>query len=127
MTERKMVLEGERPKSWNEYYSGKHWSVRNREAKRVHTLVRSMIDPDDRPFDAPVAVTFTVYYDKNPQDSTNILDKLYEDGMLAKGGFSDGYRSWLWDDDPEHVVSTTTIPRVDKDNPRVEIILRTVD
>jgi len=120
-TLRTIIIHGERPKSWNEFHSRKHWSVRSAESQRVHALVRSMLEPSDRPFDVPVAIRFTVYYKNRPQDSCNIMAKPYTDGMLAKGDYEHGHRSLLWDDDMRYVTQTTTIPRVDKDNPRVVI------
>lgn len=122
-----VVLFGERPSSWNDWYSGKHWSARRREAQRCHALVRSALDPDDRPFDQPVVVHVIVYFKDQPLDSCNIPAKLYIDGLLARGDWQDGARSLLWDDDMRYVVSTTTIPRLDQENPRVEIVLVVAD
>lgn len=125
-----MVLEGERCTSWNEWTRAHHQATA-REKKRCGTLVRQWLqdhDPDCVPFDGPVRVTVTVYYESRPHDSCNIPAKFYTDGMLAKGAsHKDGWRSWLWDDDMAWVVSTTTIPRIDKDNPRVEILLEEVE
>lgn len=129
-TARRMVLEGERDGSWNKWTRSHHHATA-KEKKRVKNLVRSWIqnnDPHCKPFDVPVTVTVTVYYDSKPHDSCNIPAKFYTDGMLAVGeSHADGWRSWLWDDDMEWVVSTTTIPKMDADNPRVEILLEPVE
>jgi len=125
-----MILEGERPESWN-VGTRSHWAAVAREKKRVGALVREWIqhnDPHCKPVDAPVRVIITVYYADHIQDSCNIPAKFYTDGLLAVGeSHRDGWRSWLWDDDPEHVVSTTTIPRLDPERPRVEILLEVVE
>lgn len=120
---RRLVFEDERPKSWNQFYSGKHWSVRREWAQRCHALVRNTLEPSDRPFDNPVHITVIVYYADKPHDACNITAKLYIDGLLAKGDWQDGARSLLWDDNLRYVTQVTTIPRVDPENPRVEIVL----
>lgn len=124
---RTLTIPDERPKSWNDFYGGKHWSVRKREAQRVHALVRSMLSPSDRPYDFPVAIRFTAYFKGRRQDSCNMMAKLYTDGLLATGDYEDGFRSLLWDDDMRYVVSTTCVPRADKDNPRVVIEILEVE
>lgn len=108
----KITLDGERPFSWNKYWAGLHWAKRSEEKERVKLLVRSVIDPDCQPFTQPVNLTFTVYFKNRPQDASNICVKPYEDALIG----------WLLtDDNPEHVASVTTIPRKDKNNPRMEI------
>lgn len=127
MTRRALVLIGERPKSWNYSYAGQHWSRRALDAVRTHDLVRSMLDPADRPFEKPVRITYTVYFKDRPLDAENIMTKAYTDGFLAHGNYRDGFRSWLWDDDMRYVAQVTTIPKLDPDNPRVEIVMEEVD
>lgn len=123
---RRMILEGERPQSWN-LGTRSHYMKIAKEKKRVGALVRTWLqdnDPHCKPLDVPVKVIIVVYYKNRIQDSCNIPAKFYTDGLLAKGeSHKDGWRSWLWDDDPKCVVSTETIPRIDKNNPRVEILL----
>lgn len=110
-----LVLENERPKSWNEYWSGMHWKDRTDERNRVHQLVRTVIDPDTvQMFEVPVAITITAYFKNRPQDASNVCAKPYEDSLI--GWF-------IKDDKPKHVVSMTTVSKVDKDRPRVEIEL----
>jgi len=109
---RKIVLHDERPVSWNKFYSGKHWRVRAREAERVHQLVRSAIDPGEDTFLLPVHIAITVYFDQRPYDACNIPAKLYIDGLK---------NWWLLDDDMRYVRSVTTIPKLDRDHPRVVI------
>lgn len=112
-----LILEGERPISWNDFYSGKHWSVRKAEADRVHWLVRSAIDPDSAAFQQPVAITVTGYFDKRPLDASNIAAKLYEDAL----------KGWLIADDSwRHVYSVTTQTALDRTRPRVEIQIEEV-
>ena len=110
----RLVLEGERPCSWNKFYSGMHWRKRATEADRVHVIVRAAIDPDTvQLFDAPAHITVTAYFKNRPLDPDNICAKLYVDGLTR----------WLIvDDSPQYVASVTTISRVDKARPRVEIV-----
>lgn len=110
-----IVLPGERPPSWNEFYTGKHWSSRKEIADRAHLLVRSAIDPDWSWPETPVVIDFLVYFDKQPQDSDNICDKIYIDGLIG----------WAFPDDkPEFVSWIRPIPLVDPENPRIEIHIR---
>jgi hypothetical protein len=106
-----IVLEGERPQSLNNWYSGQHWTKRKREATRVHSLVRAQLG-GCMTFTRPVRITVTVYFKSCPQDASNIVAKLYEDALI-------GYV--LIDDGPKYVRSMTTESRIDRNNPRVEI------
>lgn len=108
----RIVLEGERPVSWNQFYSGKHWTHRRQAAANVRLLMRSVLDPDAEPFTVPVAVTVTVYFRDHPQDADNVCAKLYIDGLK---GFI------LADDSPAHVVRVMTCSVIDPLRPRVEI------
>lgn len=107
-----LVLSNERPVSWQMFYEQRHWALRKKEADRVHSLVRSAVDPELSPFAGLVDVTIRVYYDKQPTDSDNIPAKLYIDGL--KGW-------WLGEDDPGWVRCVTTTSLVDRKFPRVEI------
>lgn len=108
-----IVLEGERPLSMNDYYSGKHWSNRHTETKRVKLLVREQIDPATaRMFDGPVDITMTAYFKGNTQDSGNVCTKPYIDALIG----------WYIEDDSiQYVRRVTTESRKDNKRPRVEI------
>jgi len=112
-----ITLDDERPLSWNNLYSGKfHWSQRNAEANRVHLLVLAALDPDTvQMFTGPVAITVTVYFRNRPFDPDNICAKLYIDGLKDR---------IIEDDTPAQVASVTTVSKVDKERPRVEIEVR---
>lgn len=109
-----IVLPGERPMSLNKVYAGVHWKVRKDEAERVHWLVRAKIDPDEPMFERPVNITVTAYFRSHPFDASNILIKLYEDGLKKR---------LIADDGPRYVRSVTAISRVDRKRPRVEILI----
>lgn len=109
----RLVLEGERPISWNQYYAGKHWSVRQAEAQRVHLAVRAEIDPDQaKIFGNRVDIIITTYFDQRPYDSCNVPIKVYIDGL----------KDWyIKDDDIKYVRSTKSVVEIDRRRPRVEI------
>ena len=111
----KIILENERPTSWNELYSGMHWTKRSREAQRVHALIRysrKCISGKEKKLVFPVDVVITVYFKNRPYDADNIASKYYIDGL----------KDWLIEDDSwKYIRSVKTIPMVDKKNPRVEI------
>jgi Holliday junction resolvase RusA-like endonuclease len=113
-----VVLEGERCVSWNTYYAGAHWSARTRETNRVKMTVRAHLTGNETPFDCPVNIIVTAYFKDHPQDPDNIAAKLYLDAL----------KGWLlYDDDRRYVTSVTTMSKVDKDNPRVEILVTPVE
>ena len=111
-----IVLEGERPVSWNKFYSGMHWDKRNTEAKRVHEVVATAVLAAGLgrygPYAVKVDMEVNVYFAKRPQDSSNIQGKMYQDGLIGL---------LLEDDDPAHVGRFTTESFIDAKRPRVEI------
>lgn len=112
----KIILQGERPLSWNKYWRGMHWSERNAEAKRVHDLVKYSLKPEQRKMvTGKVDIFTTVYFRNYPYDSDNIAAKPYIDGL--KGII-------LPDDTRKYVGFTATKSEVDKAKPRVEIEIR---
>ncbi len=108
-----IVLEGERPVSTNEYYTGMHWNKRNTETNRVKLLMREQIDPDTvRMFDGRVDITMTAYFKGNTQDSGNVSSKPYIDAIIG----------WYIEDDSiQYVRRVATESRKDNARPRVEI------
>lgn len=108
----KIVLEGERPYSWNKYWSGMHWSKRSAEKDRVKLLVRAELDPSVQMFAQPVEVRVRAFFKGNAQDCSNICVKPYEDAIIG----------WLIEDDsPEYVTAVHVESRKDNKRPRVEI------
>jgi hypothetical protein len=76
-------LQGERPMSWNTFYAGKHWSMRQEEADRVHALVACHCI-GYTPFTRPVDIRFYVGFKSRPIDPDNVATKLYIDGMKGR-------------------------------------------
>lgn len=113
-----ITLLNERPISWNKYWSGMHWSARNREAVRVHSLIKYSTLKTRRLYGGMVAIKITVFFDKRPYDPDNIAAKPYIDGL--KGIF-------ITQDTNQYIESVTMISRTDKLNPRIEIELREFD
>lgn len=116
-----ITLKDEKPKSWNLIYSGRHWSHRAEEAKRIHELVKrssNVMATSSLDGHPPVDITITAFFKGRQLDADNIASKFYIDGL----------KGWLIkDDSPEYVRSVTTRSMVDKDNPRVEIEIREVE
>jgi hypothetical protein len=108
----KLILEGERPMSWNTLYAGKFWSVRKEEAERVHLTVLGELEPDSLLYQNRVDIIITTYFDKRPYDSCNIPMKLYIDGLAGR---------LIIDDDIKYVRSSKSIVEIDRQRPRVEI------
>lgn len=113
-----IILPGERPLlSNNDYYSGKHWSVRVKEVKRVRMVVRAALTGNETPAKLPVTVTVRCYFDTKPLDCSNVPVKLYEDAI----------KGWLIEDDsPKYVAGIMAYSLLDPDNPRVEITVEEV-
>ncbi len=114
----RIVLKDERPLSLNKFWAGVHWSKRKEYADRVHLLVRAAIDPKEISiFTEPVNITITAYFDKRPLDCSNVLGKPYEDALIG----------WVIENDsPKYVSSFTTKSRIDKENPRLEILIEPI-
>lgn len=111
----RIILLKERPMSLNKYYAGMHWKDRSDEVIRVRQLVRSSLKPHQKKmFINRVNIFITAYFSSRPQDSSNIVAKIYEDAL--KGIV-------IFDDSPKYVGIVATESRVDKDNPRVEIYI----
>ena len=114
----KIVLINERPQSWN-VLKRLHWRKWQNEVERCKWLILEAIGKDNYPTTGRVRITVTAYYKNRPQDASNIPLKLYEDGLVAAGV--------LTDDSPVFVDETVTRSRVDKQRPRVEIEIETVE
>lgn len=109
-----IVLPGERPQSWNTYYSGAHWSKRQAEVNRVRQVVRAALTGNETPYQQPVEIDIVAYFKNRPLDPDNIAAKLYIDAL----------KGWLLQDDtPQCVSSVTTTSMVDKANPRLVIVI----
>ncbi len=107
-----IVLEGERPFSWNKYWSGMHWSKRSAEKDRVQMLVRAELDPDMPMFAQPVEIRVRAFFKGQAQDCSNVALKPYEDALIG----------WLiQDDSPDYVRAVRVESRKDNKRPRVEI------
>lgn len=114
MTVTTIVLPDERPVSWNTLYSGRHWSWRSKEKTRVKELVREHLPKGATPYDVPVDIEVTVYFDKRPLDSDNICDKFYIDAIK---------HALIHEDDRRFVRRVITESCVDKKNPRTVITI----
>lgn len=109
----KIILKGEKPMSWNQLYSGSHWSVRSNEALRVHKLVSYSMNPKPKgAYVGRVGIVVKAYFEKRPYDCDNIATKIYVDGLKGKV---------IVDDTPKYVSAVTAMSLVDKEYPRVEI------
>jgi len=116
-----LVLPGEKPPSWNSFYSGKvYHSDRTAMKNAAHLLVTDAVNRYEE-LNGPIALRFpvrlgyTVYY-KTAQrrDISNIMLKMYEDGLVHAGV--------LPDDSTQYVAEMTVRARLDRENgPRVEI------
>lgn len=110
-----IVLDGERPVSWNTMYSGAHWGKRKDRADSAHAAVHyalSILEEPVKLFDGRVHITVRAYFKHRPLDPCNITAKLYIDGL---------HKIVIEDDTMEYVASVTTESHIDKDNPRVEM------
>lgn len=121
-----LILEGERPVSWNKFWQQRHWSERSREKNRVALLVRAalpqaVLDGEDWPLrkscEERPEIVITAYMARPLIDVDNLCTKVYVDAL----------KGWvIEDDDPAHVAAV--IPRVvvDRTWPRIEIKISSV-
>ena len=116
-----IVLDEAIPVSWNALYAQGHWARRSEMVDAVRIQVMAALHalptyPDT--FLRPVHVTIRSYKKARAIDADNVAAKLYIDALKACGV--------LVDDDPRYVDSVTTVSRVDKAKPRVEIDVQEV-
>ena len=99
--------------SWNVLYAGKHYTVRQNEANRVHSIVREGIDPEQASIcQNRVDIIITTFFGHRPIDSCNVATKMYIDGLIG----------WYIEDDSiKYVRSSKSVVEMDRDRPRVEI------
>ena len=120
-----LVLEGEKPPSWQDYYAGKvqHWA-RTKMKDAAHQVVTDAVNRYEEAH-GPIAVAFpvrlayTVFYrTAQRRDLSNIMLKCYEDGIVALG--------ILPDDSTKYVAEMTVRARLDRERPRVEICIEEI-
>jgi Holliday junction resolvase RusA-like endonuclease len=114
-----IILEDERPHTWNKIYGGKwHWSDRREYVNAVHMLVDAAvreINPSVETYRTRVHIKVIAYFDKYPHDPDNIPAKLYIDGLRHAGVIENDTR--------KYVASVTMVSEIDRDRPRVEIFI----
>jgi hypothetical protein len=120
-----IVLDGERPLSWNGMYAGKHFSKRSKMANLAHMLVRRAIPDGFIPFSKVVDIHITAEMKHPVMDSDNVVAKVMIDGL--KPDKDDSHQPFvIRDDDPRWVRRVTTEAVKAKDN-RVTIRVTEVE
>lgn len=107
--------------SWNPTYAGRHWSNRVEEVDRARiemmaALHELAIWPET--FMRPVHIIVSLYKESHPLDCDNVMAKYYIDALKLNGIIVDDGIKW--------VVAVTTISRVDREYPRIEIDVQEV-
>ena len=87
----KVELDNFKCPSWNDYYAGKHWSVRKKMADEIHQLVfykcrqLKILKQTKR-----VKLLFEIFYKKNVRhDPDNCCAKFFCDGLVHAGVLAD--------------------------------------
>lgn len=104
---RKIVIGGERAINWQKFYQGGHWGPRSEIAKRMHALVRALLDPELPMFDGQIDVKVTAIGKGVIPDPDNVCDKVLIDGI--KGW-------WVPDDTPGWIRNATTTSQEGPEN-----------
>lgn len=122
MTTVKLVLNRERSDSENGFYTGMHFGTRQKIVNRVRWAVKAeLLKLEEKPvFDFPVFIAVVCYFDSNPQDGDNVTRKLYIDALIKFDGNPHGI---IPDDNPKYVLFSGSDSRMDKERPRVEILI----
>lgn len=109
----KLVLEGERPPSWNSLWSQGHWTKRKKLKDECALALRAAVDPDVAfIFKCRVMIHVRVYYKGRLSDWDNTCIKPYQDALIGL---------YLEDDNPDYVVGGSIRVFKDNKNPRLEI------
>lgn len=80
----------------NAYYSGKHWSLRKKDAEYWHLLTRSAMNKQEvriRPFEKPVEISF-LWNVRLDIDNHAIMGKMIVDAMKGRI-INDDNRRWV--------------------------------
>lgn len=112
-----LVLDGVRPPSWNALKRMNPWQWQDA-VERARWLIRAAMPADAPVFTGRVDISVVAYFDRRPFDSSNIPLKLYEDGLL---------NIVIPDDSPKYVRRVSTESRIDRQRPRVEIMVTPVE
>ncbi len=123
MTTVKLILEHHNPPfSWNIPYRGMNHHQRNEIAKTLHFIVKLELRKLEKNplFIWPVYIAVVVYFSGRQHDSCNVITKFYIDGLIKSDINPFGI---IPDDNPKFVAFSGGQPRVDKQQPRVEIIV----
>lgn len=107
----KIIIQDEKPLSWNTMYAGVHWSVRSAEKERVRYMVLASAS-HPKMFTTRVDIFITAYFQGKQFDSDNIFDKVYVDALKGL---------YVPDDTPKYVRYVGTRSEKDANNPRLEI------
>jgi hypothetical protein len=112
-----LVLHGVRPPSWNRLKRMNRWQWQSA-VEQAKWHIRAALPPGPPVFTGRVDICIVAYFDRKPYDSSNIPLKLYEDGLI---------NLVIPDDSPRYVRRVSTESRVDRQHPRVEILVRPVE
>jgi len=115
----KLVINNFKAPSLNKSYSGRHWSVRYKEAKKIQELVWGLCK-EQKLFpikDYPVDINIIAYYKtKTKRDSGNISNKEIIDGLVLA--------DVIEDDDVKFVRKTCTQAIIGAKNNKVIIEIK---
>lgn len=112
-----IILEKERPKSWNVLKRLNKWKWQD-EVDRVKWIMRAALGAMPPVFTCRVDICVIVYFRGNWHDPDNIPSKLFVDGLKDLV---------IPDDTPKYVRRVCTESRVDRKRPRVEITVTPVE
>ena len=113
-----ITLPGERPTSWNKFYSGSHWTKRKAAKDQAALTVRQALPPqvingEGWPARGPVRITVTAYMTGRLYDVDNVCTKLYIDAL----------KGWVIKDDGPDLVTAVTPVVKRSSSPRVELVI----
>ena len=113
-----IVLQDERPFSWNKFYDGRHWTKRKAAKDAAKLAVRralpdEVINGEGWPAAGPVRITVTAYMNRQLLDVDNVCTKLYVDAL----------KGWVIKDDGPDLVTAVTPVVKRSSSPRVELVI----
>ena len=80
-----LTIKGKLP-SYNIFYSGSHWTVRQKLAETWHEIVWAAVKKQKlKPVKDPVEIIYDIEFAKGTRDASNQAVKLLEDGLKKAG------------------------------------------